>query len=80
MTRGVNMLDPIHVRNVMRVYGGSLHWLRLAKMAIHAMFEHGIIGQDEAREMRVEAGSRINMQLGKMRAAPGRGMRSIGAR
>lgn len=80
MNYAINMLDPRHVQKVMEVYRNDLYWLRLAKMAIHAMFEHGTIDPGEARRMRCEVGRRINFQLDKMRVKPGRGTASIGAR
>jgi hypothetical protein len=78
MPRGVNLLDPEHVTRVLEVYGDDLYWLRLARIAIHAMWEHKIIDDDRARDMRREAEYKLRLKYDAMRAKPGRGMAKFG--
>ena len=75
MARGLQLMDPWTVRRALEVYRGDPKWLRRIKRAAFAMYEHRIIGEEEARELTTKAQIFLNQYMHRSRAKMGRGIR-----
>lgn len=78
MPRGINLFDPEHIRKALVLYDDDLYWLKTARIAIHAMWEHKIIDDEEANELRRECFFKLKKKYESMRARPGKGLAKVG--
>jgi hypothetical protein len=65
---GLQLNDPWTVRRVIEAYPRDLAWLRRCQRAAFAMREQGILTNEEADDLHLEAQRLINRRLHRMRA------------